>query len=434
MSQGKYSAVDYKGWFSQERFERFEGQELVVGIDAAKIAFYASVMASGWDDFDILYFERDDIKALVGKLSRLGFEQITMVVEPTGTYADGLIDQARKAGITVVRINGDRVSKAAKVFDGVPSLHDGKAAYLLGRLYLCGVGDVWEETPADRRELRALTQMDELVEKSQRMLQGPLEAYLARHWPELTGVLDLTRATLLELIAHFGSAQKVAANPSKARALMREAGGRFLSDEKIEAVLLSAKDTIGVEPTALERQFLKFLAGTLRQAQRGGKKVRRQVEKAATKDEHTKDLVGFAGKRSAVFFVALLGSLTDYESPSQLEKGFGINLCDYSTGQTKEDKQRETKGLHISKHGPGKARSMLYFLALRLLNPNSHRYCEIACAWYAERLRRNGGYATKALVALMRKVVSALWWVARGHDYDAHKLFDVPRLKRLGHL
>lgn len=434
MSKGKYSAVDFQGWFFDERYERFEGDELVVGIDTAKVAFYASVMASGWEDFDVIYFERDDIPEFISQLSELPFDKVTVVVEPTGTYADGLIDQARQAEVDVVRINGSRVSKSDEVFDGVPSLHDGKSAYLLGRLYLCGVGTSWKESPEEDRELRALAQMDRLVEKSQQLLVGPLEAYLARHWPELSGLLDLTSATLLELVSAFGSASKVAAQPAKAEELMRKVGGRFLSDDKIEAVLASAGATTGVDPTALERQFLRFLAGTLREAQRGGNKVHRQVERAAEEDERTAELVEFSGKRTAVTFVAFLGALTGYDSPSKLEKGFGMNLCERTTGQTRQDKREQTKGLHISKRGPSRARRMLYFLALRVINPQSSSYCPIATAWYAERQRRNGGNTFKSLVALMRKLICALWWIAQGKSYQPDKLFDVRRLQRLGHL
>lgn len=434
MSKGKYSAVDFKGWFFDERYERFEGDEVVVGIDVGKIAFYASVMVSGWEDFDIIYFERDDIAGFIDHLAGLPFDKVTLVVEPTGTYADGLIDQARQAELDVVRINGNRVSKSAEVFDGVPSLHDGKAAYLLGRLYLCGVGTIWEESPEQDRDLRALAEMDRLVERSQQLLVGPLEAYMARHWPELSGLLDLTSATLLELVSAFGSASKVAASPAKAEELMRKVGGRFLSDDKIEAVLASAQETTGVEPTAVERQYLRFLASTLREAQRGGSKVHRQVEKAAREDERTQKLVEFSGKRTAVTFVAFLGALTGYSSPSKLEKSFGMNLCERSTGKTRQDKREETKGLHISKRGPSRARRMLYFLALRVINPHSPSYCPVATAWYAERQRRNGGNTFKSLVALMRKLICALWWIAQGDSYQPEKLFDVPRLERLGHL
>lgn len=434
MSKGKYSAVDFQGWFFEEEYRRFDGRELVVGIDAAKIAFYAVVMTSGWQDYDLLYFERDDLAEFIAKLNQLDFDQITLVVEPTGTYAEPLLDQARQAGFEVRRINGSQVKNAASVFDDVPSLHDGKAAYLLGRLHLCGVGSEWEATSEQDRDLRALAELDQLVEKSQQMFVGPLESRLAKYWPGVTELLGLTSATLLELIAEFGCPSEVADRPEQAEALMRRVGGNFLSDDKIEAVLASAADSVGVEPSRLEKHVLEFVAGTLRQAQKGGRKVRREVERAASEDERCQELVEFAGKRTALTFVAFLGSLRGYEAPGQLEKAFGMNLCERTTGKTKQDKREELKGLHISKRGPARARVMLYFLALRMINPQSTSYCPICTAWYAERMRRNGGDTMKSLVALMRKLIDALWWVARGKSFDATKLFDVERLQKLGHL
>jgi transposase len=63
-------------------------------------------MASGWQDFDVLYFEK-----------------LTIIVEPTGTYSDPLVDRARKAELNVVRINGHKTNKAKELFDSSPTMH-----------------------------------------------------------------------------------------------------------------------------------------------------------------------------------------------------------------------------------------------------------------------------------------------------------------------
>jgi len=59
-------------------------------------------------------------------------------MEPSGTYGDALGWQLREAGIELYRVAPKRVHDAAEVYDGVPSLHDAKAAYLIGRLHLQG--------------------------------------------------------------------------------------------------------------------------------------------------------------------------------------------------------------------------------------------------------------------------------------------------------
>ena len=172
-----------------------------------------------------------------------------------------------------------------------------------------------------------------------------------------------------------------------------------------------------------------------RQSQKRSRALTRQLEEVAQEHEDTRDLAQFAGARTALVLVGMLGPLTDYEHPDQLEKATGLNLCEHTSGRTSQDRRGETKGLHISKAGPGRVRMMLYWLAMRVINPvQSGTYCPYATAWYHERKRRNGGQGLKAIVALMRKLIRALWWIARGKEYDGTKLFNVARLKNLGHL
>lgn len=91
--------------------------------------------------------------------------------------------------------------------------------------------------------------MNEITDNLMQQLIGPLEAYLARHWPELTSYLNLTSATLLELLIHYGSPQAVAAKPIEAADMMRRVGGVFLKEKKIQAVIASAHQSLGVVAT-----------------------------------------------------------------------------------------------------------------------------------------------------------------------------------------
>ncbi len=421
MSKGKYSAQNFQAWFSKKSDNGFSGQELVVGIDVSKIAFYAAVMSGGWRDFDVLYFERDDIPAFIARLSELDFAGVTLVLEPTGTYGDALLDQAREAGFKLIRVSGSDTHKAKALFDGVPSMHDGKAAYTLARLYLCGVGNQWKLRCDADRDLRALDDQAAHLQKMEGQLVNPLEAHLARHWPEVTDYLDLKSATLLELLKTYGSPQEVAAHKKKARALMKKVGGHFLCPDKIEAVLRSAESTIGVSPTVFQIELLQYYATMLRTHMRRSAVLNRRIEELSRQDERLKNLADWAGKRTALAMVARVGDFTAYEAPQGLENGFGLTLCEHTTGQTHQDRSGDHLGL-------------LYMMVLRMISPVTSIYCPIATAWYAERLERNGGIKKKALVALMRKVVRALFWVARGATYDPEKLFDTRRLRRLGHL
>ena len=391
-------------------------------------------MTKAGGECDIIYFERHEIAGFVESMASLDFEQTTLVVEPSGTYGDGLLDQARQNGLTLFRINGEQVSRAKSVFDGVPSLHDGKAAHILGHLYVCGLGSEWEEHSQTRRDLRALCDMDKLMEKAEQMFVGPLEALVARHWPELSDYFDLKQATLLELLMKFATPQAVCDDPKGAEALMRKVGGHSLKEEKIQGVLHSSANSIGVVAEEAEEEYIRFLAGMLREAQRRGLALEKRIEEVARQDPATSSLADFTGARTAVVLVGMMGELTNYDSPEKLEKAQGLNLCEHSTGKTLDQKRKGVQKLRISKRGPGRVRKMMYWLAMRLINPKSTSYCPIATAWYHERLSRNGNDGGRGLVALMRKLVRAVWWVARGKEYDGTKLFNVNRLQRLGHL
>ena len=53
----------------------------------------------------------------------------------------------------------------------------------------------------------------------------------------------------------------------------------------------------------------------------------------------------------------------------------------------------------------------------------------IANAWYQRKKQRDGGRASRAAVALMRKLAKGLYHVGRGGTFDSSKLFDTRRLQ-----
>ena len=68
-------------------------------------------------------------------------------------------------------------------------------------------------------------------------------------------------------------------------------------------------------------------------------------------------------------------------------------------------------------------RHYLYLAALRLILSSS-----TARGWYERRSAHAAGHEMKAVVALMRKLVRALFHVARGAPFQVEKLFDLRRL------
>ena len=95
----------------------------------------------------------------------------------------------------------------------------------------------------------------------------------------------------------------------------------------------------------------------------------------------------------------------------------GLNLKEISSG-------RRQGQLGITKRGPSQARQYLYLAVLRWIQKDPW-----AKAWYDRKVQRDGGQKLKALVALMRKLLIGLRWVALGEEFDSTRLFDTRRLE-----
>ena len=150
----------------------------------------------------LLTFKWDHLtesRLVVGHLPCLPALTIACVMEPSGTYGDPLRSLLWRAGLSVFRVSPKRCHDFAEVYDGVPSHHDAKSAVLVA--YLHTHSAPWPQRCDGERALtaavRTMVMYDELLAQARNRLEGEL----ARHWPELTELLDLNGAVLLELLA-----------------------------------------------------------------------------------------------------------------------------------------------------------------------------------------------------------------------------------------
>jgi len=105
-----------------------------------------------------------------------------------------------------------------------------------------------------------------------------------------------------------------------------------------------------------------------------------------------------------------------YTNAGSVVKTLGLNLTERSSGMHKGQ-------LRITKRGSSLARLHLYLAVLRLIQKD-----KIIKAWYQKKLLRDGTVKKKALIAIMRKLAGALWYVGQGEPFDAAKLYDINRL------
>lgn len=420
MSKRKYRATQIQDVNSIKLSAELGTGRVVVAIDVAKEDFYAAIVDEKGKTHEIVKWvhptQTRSFLALVEALG--GPERVEVVMEPSGVYGDAIRAALDGAGVAVFRVNPKRVHDAAEVYDGVPSLHDAKAATLIATLHLGGVSEPWPLEPEHKRRLAAVLRILEVHEKEVRRNLNRLEGLLARHWPGASSIIGLESATMLEVLIEFGGPAAVIRSKGKVRELMRKVGGHFLAQEKIDALIESAHSTLGVPQLEEELQLVREVASEARRHQKAAKKARAQVEKLAlVEGTATKAMAPVVGKTTSAVIVAGVGAPNKYDSPSAFVKALGLNLKEKSSGKSKG-------GLHITKRGPGIARLFLYLAVLRLIQRD-----RVVRAWYAKKVQRDGGKKQRALIALMRKLASALWHVARGANFDSRRLFDVARLR-----
>lgn len=414
---GKYRSTPFSRINWQEVEVRANGKRVVFNVDVAKQDFVGVLMIDRDPIQTIKWIHPQQTRALVEELvQRFGPGGLEVVMEPSGTYGDALRGLFTKAGIAVYRVSPKRVHDAAEVYDGVPSLHDPKAAYVIGRLHQEGVSQLWVEPCEQRRELKAkLSVLEMHQERLQRGLNR-LEARLSRHWPELQQWLTLDSLTLLRLIATYGDAQSVANDAEQARELMRRTGRAGLKREKIEQVLASAQETVGLPCIEAERQALRALTQDIVQARAAVREVEKDLESHVSNDKVLQGMASVVGKKTSAILLCSQGRPQDYPDARSYQKSFGLNLKERSSGKHKGQ-------LKITKRGPGVGRQYMYFASMRSIGIHGD---PVIKQWYERKVARDGGRNKgKAIVAIMRKLVKALWYVAQGEQFDATLLFSI---------
>lgn len=419
MKKRIYKAVKINHVVQQKVEQAVAGKRVVFGIDIAKDICFGRLVTEHREVLaTVKWHQVGETMQLLSFLQSLP-SSVEVALEPSGTYGDALRYQLEQAGLAVFRVSGKRCHDAAEVYDGVPSMHDAKAADIVARLHLDGASQAWRDNSDEERALSAAVQTMVVHDEQYERTRNRLEAQLARHWPELTTVLELGSSTLLSLLSSYGSAQAVAASPQEARSMMRRVGGHLLSTEKIEQVMEAASGTLGVPMIAGERQAMMALAGEADRSRRAGQKARKQVRALSEGHAVIGQMAPMVGLVTAAVLLVKAGAPARYEGSKAYVKAMGLNLKERSSGKHKGQ-------LKITKRGPGDARRYLYLAALRMIQVKGD---EVVRAWYLRKVARDGGRVKqKAVTAVMRKLTAALWHVGRGATFDSSLLFDRRRL------
>jgi transposase len=423
MKKHVYRAIALSDWDLATFSEKVKERGCILGVDVAKEDFVAVVMDPERCVQAAIKWQHPQetprlVEIVTGELAgMIG----AAVMESSGTYGDVLRHALAEKGLPVLQVAPKRTHDAAEVFDGVPSLHDVKAAVVIGRLHFDGASHPWPLNDLQRRTWRAEVDTLALFEGQRQRCLNRLEGLLARHWPELAAILPLTSVTLSHLLWAFGSPRRVAEQRSRAETLMHRVGGAQLAGEKITEVLDSAEATIGVPCREAERVHLQVVAGQAVHFRKCAKGVQQRLAARCEKDPATQDLAAAIGRKSAAVLFALLGSPKRYPNAGSYLEALGLNLTERSSGKKKG-------ALRLAKRGSGTARRYLYLAALRLIARERGVKC-----WYEAKVARDGGVKIKAVVAVMRKLAKGLWHVGQGTAFDPNRLFNAELLTASRH-
>jgi transposase len=418
MSKRRYRTTDVNKVNWERIAESAGGSRVVFGIDVAKEKFVGALLNSEREVMETLRWRHpEQTRGLVEDLEKsLGADRVEVVMEPSGTYGDCVWGLFEEAGFTLFRVSPKRVHDAAEVYDGVPSLHDAKAAYLIGRLHWDGGSRQWLALPGSRRELKAAVSLMDFHRERYQGGVNRLEGLLARHWPEAERMMVVGSVSLLNLLARYGAAAEVAAHGDEAKPWLRRWGGAQLREEKIQRLLDSTRSSVGLACSDGERRYLQTLAQETLDSYRSLREAQKQVEQRALADATVAPLAPVVGKVTSAVLVATQGTPLDYANAASYLKSLGLNLKEKSSGKHQGQ-------LKITKRGPSLARKYLYLATLRLIQNDPIVQC-----WYQRKVQRDGGCKGKAIVAIMRKLAKSLWHVARGRAFDSQALFNIRAL------
>jgi transposase len=415
-----YGSVDVES-LELDALLKFLAVGCIVAVDVAKSKFVAAIATAAGEVVRLVRFEHPRqtglfLRILVALRDAKLEPRVTM--EPTGTYGDALRYQCDRLQLPVHMASPKHTHDLAEVLDGVPSMHDPKAAVALARLAVIRPTKRWEPDSDAKRELRALLDRRAPLSRTQTLYYGLLEGMLARHWPELDALLDVhAQRSWMSLLQRLPGPQAVAASPEEATEVLRQASRGSLPQASILAVVESARTTLGVPMTKEERVTLGVIAQSIERETRQMDAIDKQLGDLCRLDPEMARMASVIGPACTTAIVGYIGRPSSFANAGALEKAMGLNLRERSSG--------EKKGrLSITKRGPGQVRKLLYLAALRTLMSDP-----VVAAWYQGRAAYRRDMKGAAVVAVMRKLARALWHVARGSDFDSTKLFDTRRLE-----
>jgi transposase len=341
--------------------------------------------------------------------------QVLIGLEFAGHHGFTFTEYLRQQGYAVVAVLPSVTKKLKEVEDNSPRKDDAKDAAqvckLLGAGLFVGTSLLSEQVA----EMRVLATERHRLSVEATRLKNRLHGALDLCWPEFAAQFyDLAKPTPLAVLRRWPLPQDVLTQPRAVKALVKAASRNHVAGERVERLLETARETVGLRSAADGRRAeIARLLARLDLVREHALAVEARLAELVDSHRGARALatVPEVSAVCAATLVAELGTPETYVAPRQVLKLAGMNLARKESGTSVKGRVRQTK------RGRPLLRRQLFLLA--------GRWCQQRGLYrdeYVGLLARNGGSRTSAMCAVARKLVPMLLHVMQsGEAFDATK-------------
>ena len=324
-------------------------------------------------------------------------------------------------GYPIVNVLPAHTKKSKELEDNSPNKTDAKDAGQICKLVSLGIFVRFPFLTSPYVELRLLTSHRHRLTVEETRVKNRLQGLLDLAWPEFAGQFSqLRKPTPRAILARWPLPQDLlTAAPQTVGRQIRVASRGHVSQERVRALVASARTTIALTPASRERRLeIQYLLARWSLVRDQIADLDQRIAAVVEVCPEAKVLTSIPeiSVTCAATLVAELGTPADYSHPRQVLKLAGMNLVEQSSGLRQGRKKQ-------SKRGRPLLRRQLFLLGGRWCQPRG-----LYRADYLALLARNGGLKTKAVCAIARKLVPLLLAVLQ-----SGQPFDLPRWRANRH-
>jgi transposase len=401
------------------------GKNLLVTVDIGKINNYGYYRLPDGSDIDPFEFYNSGVgfrkfwTEIVRVKERSNLEEIVVGLESTGCYGEPLLHfLMSKKGVRLVQINPMHTSRVKELSDNSPSKTDKKDPKVIADIICLGhiLSVVIPEGTA--AELRRMSHARERELSRRTALYNQIQDLIFIIFPEFMRILkDISRATTQYLLRHYPLPQQIVElGKDQLSEILRKVSRGQWGKEQAIALYRAAHSSGGIREGV--ESILQEIEHLLEHIQLCNKTISTWE---ARMSELLKDIecspyilsIKGIGEVTVAGLIGEVGNFEQFRTIAELEKLAGLDLYEISSGKRKGNR-------HISKRGRSLMRKLLYFAAL-----NTVRKGRVMYEPY-QRYRNKGMPKSKALVAIMRRLLRVIFALVRNHcqyipDYETTK-------------